>query len=250
MTLSALNITKEAILEPPRITIFGEPKIGKTTFAADAPDPLVIDLENGSKHMNVSRVTDIDTFDKFVDVIRTLQTEKHDYKTLVIDSVDWLERIIHAKVAEENNVKSIDDIGYGKGYQGAVEKFSFLLTGLDKLRLDNKMAIIFIGHGQIKTFHDPMRESYDRHTLKLHHKLEGLLIEWSDAILFATKKVYTTKEDGGFNKKIVKAASSDQRIIMTNNSPCALAGNRYGLPDELPLEWKTFAENITQSKGK
>ena len=243
MKLTDLNITKTKVVEPPRIVVYGSPKVGKTTFAASAPAPILLDLEGGSKHIEVPRVEGLDTYGKFVDVIKALGAEKHEYKTLVIDSVDWLERLIQATVASEHDVESIEGIGYGKGYQYAVEKFNYLLLGLEKLRTQG-MAIVFIGHDQIQKFEDPLTDSYDRHTLKLHKKLEALLVEWSDAILFATKKVYTRKEEAGFNKETVKAVTDNKRIMYTDNSPAALAGNRYGLPLEMELNWNELQNKI------
>jgi len=46
--------------------------------------------------------------------------EQHDFATVVIDSVDWLEPLVWAKACRDNGWNSIEDAGYGKGYVAAL----------------------------------------------------------------------------------------------------------------------------------
>ena len=99
--------------------------VGKTTWAASFPNAIVIDLEKGSEHINVSRVTSslLPDFATFRLTLKELATAKHSYKTVVIDSVEALEGLINDAVCIEGKVKSIEDYGagYGKGYTRARE---------------------------------------------------------------------------------------------------------------------------------
>ena len=240
------QVTTNKQVQPPRIIIYGTPKIGKTSFAANADKPIILDLEGGSDNIDVARVSReaLPSFNSVMDVLRSLYTEQHDYKTVVIDSIDWLERMIFDEVAKEHGAKTIDDykvaaLGFGKGYTIALNIIKSLLAALDKLRVHRGMTIILICHSAVKKFTDPESESFDRFTLKLNEKVEGLLKEWSDCILFAKQKVFVTTSEEGFNRKVNKGRSGD-RVIYTQEAASYLAGNRYELPNEMPLDFKTF----------
>jgi hypothetical protein len=94
----------------------------------------------------------------------------HDYETVVIDSLDWLERLIFDKVCTENNVDNIEKAGggYGKGYMLAVTKWRELLTSLDVLRNDRNMVVILLAHAKVERFEDPESTPYDRYAPRLH----------------------------------------------------------------------------------
>ena len=54
------------------------------------------------------------TFDQAMQALSELYTEQHSYRTVVVDSLDWLERLIWAEVCRKRNVESSEDIGYAK----------------------------------------------------------------------------------------------------------------------------------------
>jgi len=234
------KLKKDKQVRPPLVTIYGRPKVGKTTFAVSAPSPIVLAIEEGLDGVECVS-TKIKTYQDMIDAITALHEQDHEFKTVVIDSADWLESLIHTQVAEEQGVKSIEDIGYGKGYVLSLNLWREVLSGLESLRNKKGMVVIVIAHDHVKRYDDPMHESYDRYELKLHAKAGALLTEWSDCILFATNKVHTRKEDAGFNKKIAKAKDGG-RVLYTTETPAFVAGNRYGLPEELPLAWSEFEE--------
>ena len=232
-------------LRPPLITIYGRPKVGKTTFAAHAPNTIVLAIEKGQDAVDCTSAP-INNYQDVMDVIKALHEQDHNFKTVAVDSADWLESIIHQQVAKENGVDSIEALGYGKGYVFALNLWRNVLAGLESLRDKKNMTIIMIAHDHVKRYDNPLTDSYDRYELKLHAKASALLSEWSDCILFATHKVHTKKEDAGFNKKIAKAKCGG-RVLYTSETPAFTAGNRYGLPEELPLEWTAFNEALMET---
>lgn len=246
------QVTSAKQVSPPRIIIYGTPKIGKTTFASESENPIILDLEGGSGNIEVPRISKdiLGSFDKIMDALRALYKEQHDYKTVVIDSIDWLERIVCAEIAAEYNARSIDDskvpaLGFGKGYTLAITKMKQLTNALDMLIANRNMTIILICHEEIKSFENPEYDAFVYYDLKLHKKIGKLFTEWSDCILFAKRKIYTTAKEQGFGKRVTKGHAGD-RVICTGNSASCVAGNRYELPEELPLNfaafWKAFKE--------
>jgi hypothetical protein len=121
-----------------------------------------------------------------------------------------------------------------------------LFDGLTALRNDKGMAVLLIAHDQVKRYDNPLTDSYDRHMLKLHAKSAAILTEWSDCLLFANQDVYIDAKDVGFKKKVTKGRAGD-RVLHTVESPAFMAGNRYGLPPELPFSWAAFNDAMTNA---
>ena len=237
---------------PPRLVIYGAGGIGKSSFASSAPDTLFFDIEKGLDGIESSKVN-IDTWQDVMEAITALHEQDHSFKTLVVDSADWLERIIHKQVASEAGKPTIEEIGYGAGYKIALDFWSQFLQGMNSLRDNKGMTIIFIAHDQIKRYNDPTTDSYDRYSLKMHDTASAMVFEWADAVMFARKKIRIEKEDGGFNKEIKKAkAVGDLRVLQTRDNPAYMAKNRasLNLPEEIPLSWDAFVSAIGQGESK
>lgn len=234
---------------PPRILIYGPEKIGKSTFIAQAPNPVVLDMERGFENIDVKRFEPHTLAEVFA-FIDELATSDHDFKTLGIDTADWLEAMVDQVVADEYNAKHIDDIAYKAGYQRATQIFRELKNRLEYLRAAKGMIIIISAHDQIKRFNDPTTDSYDRYQLKLHSGKEALLKEWVDCILFAQNKVHVAKSKEGFGKEIAKAKTTGERVLKTVGTPSYIAGNRLQLPEEIPLSWDALYAAIINSYSK
>ncbi len=167
----------------------------------------------------------------------------------VSDSLDWLERLIWAKVCATRQVATIEDIGYSKGYTFALTHWRDVLDGLAALREHRGMTVILIAHARIERFENPETEAYDRYVPRLHKTATALVSEWCDEVLFATYRVFTKATDEGFNQKRVKGLGSGERVLRATERPSHLAKNRLNLPDELPLAWSEFAKHLTASNA-
>jgi hypothetical protein len=228
--------------KPPRIIVYGGPGVGKTTFAASSDAPIFIQTEDGLGQLEVDHFPLVTTFDDLIGQIDHLVNEKHEYKTVIVDSLDWLESIIWAKVATDQGKTSIEDIGFAKGYIFALTYWKEILNGLNYLRNNKGMIPVLIAHSQIKTFQSPTTEPYDRYSLKLHPKASAVCEEWADAILYAGFKV-TTKGDEGKGEH-TRVIGKGERILYTEERPGFAAKNRYNLPPELPFAWEHFIEAV------
>lgn len=247
MAISLKSLRQSTALTPARLLLHGVAGGGKTTFAAASEKPVFILIEDGLGVLQVPHFPLARSFEDVLQALAALHAEEHAFRTVVIDSVDWLEPLIWQHACQLNGWTSIEEPGYGKGYMAALDLWRQYLDWLNALRDDRGMTIIQIAHTDIRRFDSPEHDPYDRYVIKLHARAAALLQEHSDAVLFANYRISTVKSDVGFNKKITRALGSGERVLYTAERPAFIAKNRYGLPDVLPLDWQAFAAAMPQA---
>ena len=250
MAISLATLRTTSALQPPRILMHGVAGIGKTTFAASSDRPVVVMTEDGLGKLQVPHFPLATSYAEVAEALDALHEEDHDYSTVVIDSVDWLEPLIWAEACKRNGWASIETPGFGKGYAEALNIWREYLDKLNALRDRKGMVVIQIAHTDIKRFDSPEHEPYDRYVIKLQTRASALLQEHSDVVLFANYRISVAKSDVGFNKKVTRALGSGARVMHTEERPAFLAKNRYGLPDTLELSWAEFmAAMVSGDRG-
>ena len=242
-----MKIVKGIVPTPRRIMLYGEHGVGKGTWASKAPGAFFLDIEGGLNDIDCERTEKLGSARAVSEAVTWLIHNEHDYKTLVVDTVDWLEQLIHKQiVSDEANpkIKSIADIGYGKGYSRAVPIWNWFLNQFEQLRSQKKMAIILLSHAKVERYESPESESYDRYSPDLHKSSSSMIQEWCDEVLFASTRVYTKKQDEGFNRSRNVAVGGKERYIRTSESASSIAKNRLNLPPELPLDWDAYMAEV------
>lgn len=222
-------------------TVAGNNGVGKTTFAASFPKPLILDLENGSEHLDVARITSdkLKTLVNFRAVLKEIAESKHDYKTIAIDSAEALESLICDQVCQEGKVDSIEKYegGYGKGYSRSREIMREIMIELQMLK-QKGISTVIVAHTQTKNITDPAtNQTYDRVVMRCNDKMAAVIRDLSDNVFYATFKVLTSKDNGK-----TKAWGDGQRVLYTQWRPGYDAKNRLELPLEIPLSYDAFKE--------
>lgn len=227
----SLRVGKQQV--PPRICIYGGHGIGKSTLASQFPAPIFISTEDGLDSLDVTSFPKAQTLSDVVNSIKTLLKEEHAFRTVVVDSVDWLiEPLIVNSVNSQHDEK---EQAYGKGQMFVAEEFREILQGLDALRLRKGMNVVLIAHAAVVKFEDPRTEPYDRYQPKLPNRCNALLQEWADVLAFAAFKVIIKKDDAGFNAKKTRGTTNGDRLLHFIETPAYAAKNRYNCPEDADM---------------
>lgn len=242
-----MQITKGKRARAQKVVVYGPEGIGKSTFAAQFPEPLFIDTEGSTDNMDVSRLDKPSSYTMLKNEIAWVKANPTVCKTLVIDTIDWAESLVIADVCAQHDKKGIEDFGWGNGYTYTKEEMGRLLNQLGEL-VDLGINVVLTAHAQMRKFEQPDEMgSYDRWELKLGKKTSSqtapLVKEWADMVLFANYKTVVMTADNGKKK-----ATGGQRVLYTQHHPAWDAKNRHGLPEEMPFDYAGIAHIFNQAQ--
>ena len=231
-----------------RILLYGIHGVGKSTWAASAPRAVGINVEDGLADIDCDKTEPLNSFSDVMQSLFWFYNEPHDYQNLFLDTIDFLERLIFREICEKAKTETINDIDYGKGAPRAIPRWEKMIELLDQIRKHRKMNIILLGHSKLELVKNPEGSEYHRYAPDLWTNSRGegtgaMIQEWCDEVLFCQFKTYTTEEGKGFNKRTL-AVGGKERVIRTSESATAMAKNRIGLPPEMPMEWKAYADCV------
>lgn len=245
---------------PTRAVLYAAEKSGKTSFGCHAPKPIFLMtagetglltlIESGQVPPTSHFGADFRTWHELMLHVRAIRDEKHDYKTLVLDTGNGAESLCMASVCESSFSGDWGEYNsYGRGMSATVPIWAEFLGTLDQVRLNRKMSILFLHHAKVKTFQDPAGKDWDQWRPEANDKLWGLTHKWADVIAYYGQRVAVSRDD--------KAQGTATRFLRVGSSPAMVAGNRYGMPDELVANkpgakalWDLFANTLRQCKSK
>ena len=231
-----LNITSGRVARPQKLVLYGVEGIGKTSLAAQAPDPLFIDTEGGTAHLDVRRLQKPASWEELLSLVKEVAATPDVCRTLVIDTADWAEQMCIDHICNKYKQPGIESFGYGKGYTYLAEEFSRLLSACDDVILSSKNVIIN-AHAKMRKQELPDEAgAFDRWELKLSKQTAPLLKEWPDALLFLNFKTLVIATESNSHK-----AQGGKRVMFTTHHPCWDAKNRHNLPEELELCYASIA---------
>lgn len=238
-----LNITSGRVARPQKLVFYGVEGIGKTSLAAQTPDPLFIDTEGGTAHLDVRRLQKPASWEELIALVKEVANTPDVCRTLVIDTADWAEQMCIDHICAKYKQPGIESFGYGKGYTFLAEEFARLLAACDEVILSGKNMVI-TAHAKMRKQELPDEQgAFDRWELKLSKQTAPLLKEWPDALLFLNFKTLVVATDSNTHK-----AQGGKRVMFTSHHPCWDAKNRHGLPEELDLSYTSIASIFGDTK--
>ena len=238
-----LNITKGKIDRAQKVVIYGAEGIGKSGLAAKFPDPLFIDTEGGTTHMDVRRIEKPQSWEEMLSVVKEVAATKDVCRTLVLDTADWAEQLIVSYLCTKYKQNSIESFGYGKGYTYLGEEFSRLLGALDTV-LTSGVHVVVTAHAKMRKFEQPDEMgAYDRWEMKLSKQVAPLLKEWCDILLFCNYQTFVVTSENNTQK-----AQGGKRVMYTSHHPAWDAKSRVPLPEVLDLDYKHIAHIFSRGQ--
>lgn len=240
------QVTRGRIKQPLLCLFYGPDGAGKSSLGAEAPGAIFLGPEKGTFNLDVARLPAPKSFSDVMAALNELATEQHPFKSLVIDSLDWIEPIVYDHVvAAQNNpkIKSIEDLGYGKGYIFAIDCWREMQGALTKLR-DRGMNIILIAHSQVKDAKDPtVTQDYARYQLKLNDKAAALWREYVDIVGFLNFETVTAADKAGKTR----AYGDGERFLFTERRPAFDAKSRFRIPFQIEMKLGQMWSALTQA---
>lgn len=196
--------------------------------------------------MNVRRLPAPNSWQMLLQEVQYVRDMPGLCSTLVIDTIDWAERLCIDEVCKTHQKNGIEDFGYGAGYTYVYEAFGKLMNLLSDV-VEHQINVVLVAHSMIRKFEQPDEAApYDRYQLKLidtpKKSVANMVKEWADAVIFANYKTVVEKTDSGKAK-----ARGNKRVMYTQHNACWDAKNRWGLAAELPFDYSEIAPYITQA---
>lgn len=236
-----MNIIAGKLPAAKRIVMYGAEGIGKSTLASQCPDALFIDTEGSTTHMDVKRFEAPTSWQVLLEQVQYVINNPTVCKTLVIDTADWAEQLEINELCRKNGWASIETPGYGKGYQYSAEEFGRLLNKLTEV-INKGVNVVITAHATLRKVELPEElGAYDHWEMKTSKKVAPMIKEWADVVLFLNYQVNVVNTDGKGTMKGKNKAQGGRRTIHTTHTPFWDAKNRFGMPEELPLEYASIA---------
>ncbi|MDR1946420.1 MAG: ATP-binding protein [Desulfovibrio sp.] len=248
-SLQSVVSSKARTMPPQKIVIYGTPGIGKTTFAGTFPDPILVRFEDGAAALDIPTFPQLVTGVTQLNMIFAALKGQHSYKSVIFDSLDWLEPLTWAYLCDKEKVDNIESFGYGKGYIKLDEVWRQIQSKLECLRTQRGMNVIVIAHAAAVTVDLPDSEAYQRYSMKLHKRAAALWMEWADMILFTNYETHIQKDE---KKKMAKAKGigTGNRVIFTQERPAYQAKCRWPLDEKIHIgndpTWSAFHNNLNE----
>lgn len=242
--MSKYEVQQTMQIEPMKVLIYGVEGIGKTTFASKFPDPIFIDTEGSTGFINARKLPNPTSWTMLLDELEDIKSDPRG-KTLIIDTLDWAERLAKKYLMDKNKWAAIDSTNYGSRYVALSDEIGKLLNKLTEIK-DVGINVVLTAHAETKKHELPDEMGqYDKYTLKLEKRDAGLAKEWADMILFFNYKTTIISDSKSNSKK----ATGGQRVMYTTHKPAWDAKNRLGLPDELPIDFEAIRDLFEAKTG-
>lgn len=256
------DVIRGKVFEPPKIMVYGIDGVGKSSFCAQAPNPIFLQagLDKGLEQIGPARLPVCETYEDFISKLLRVATAKHDFNTVAVDNLSAIEALIYRKVCLANNWPTITYPGFDRGEKLATKEWLEIIDLLNRCH-SRGMAVLLVAHARREKLGDPENPSLEQYAPALHAKTSGELFrKWVDATLFLTRRMTTRSEGQGLGEKkigVAVGADGGDRVIRTTWTPGAVAKNRYGIPSEVPFPkegaWNTvmgyIANFYEQKKG-
>jgi len=212
-------------LERQTILLYAHAKFGKSTIAAGTPDAIFFATEAGLNHLDVFQVP-IHSWEDLLNASKEIVAGEHNFKTVVIDTVDNAYRLCSEHVCKEHGIKHESDLGYGKGWSLVNGEFQRVLTKLSLL----PYGLFLISHAVEREI-TTRTGNYTKIIPTLPDKARKIILGMSDFILYGDIEEPSDRD----------GKSAARRVLRTKPTKHYEAGDRTGkMPETIDASYKAF----------
>lgn len=223
--------------------LFGSPKTGKTTISAKFPKTLLLAFETGYLAIPGIKAQPINKWSEFKQVLKQLksdaeaaQKEGRDtvFYNICIDTVDIAFDLCEKFICNQNDVQSIGDLAYGKGYNLCKKEFDECLRSIQQMGY----GLIMISHAQDKTFKDENGVEFNQIVPTLSNQGRLVVERMSDIIGYANG---VQDEETG----------ETSTLLYMRQTPRFIAGSRFKYtPDYIEFTYDNLVNAIGDAIDK
>lgn len=246
MSLKDLQpIVPKANLEDYIVTIYGQPKVGKTTLAfnigkeqfGSTNETLILGFEDGFKALTGAMAQSIKDWSHFLELSEELIEDKDElpFKLLVLDTIDGMASMASDYVvrreskADQKRYRTIKDIPWGRGGEALRVEIQKAIERLQKAGY----GLICITHNKEKKVEPKVGASYDTTTLSLDGKVLDVVKNISDFIVYLS-----VEREKGKDKE-------PKRFMYFRDESMFEAGSRFPkIKAKVPYGAKNFIEVV------
>lgn len=242
----------------PFIFCYGNAGVGKSTLGHEAPNSIFLDFEDSTKYLtgaSVINIRDVDIDKRYkytIDALDAVCNEKHDRQTIVIDTLDWMERCLIDGFCEKHKAMSYYDsnvkaAAFGAGKKAILMEAQHVLEKLDKINKTRNMTVIVLAHTSTEKIDDAVDGSFNRNVAATQiEDIARMFMEKSDCVLY-------------MKRKIIKSSNSPSGFVEGNGAMFIASSNmgtsskeRLGLPPVIDVPkgkaWQSFISSINTNK--
>ena len=211
------------------VLLYGQPKTGKTTTAAQFPQALLCAFETGYLAIPGVMAQPVNKWSEFKQILKQLDSDqaRQQFKNVIVDTVDIAYDLCEKYVCNQNGVSTVGDLAYGKGYALAKKEFDEALRRIPQMGY----GLVMISHAQDKTFKDENGEEYQQIVPTLANQPRLVVDRMSDIIGYAHP---FQEEDGTVHT-----------TLFMRGTPRFVAGSRFKYtPDSIEFSYDNLVNAI------
>ena len=214
------------------VLLYGQPKTGKTTTAAQFPQALLCAFETGYLAIPGVMAQPVNKWSEFKQILKQLDSEQahKQFKNIIVDTVDIAYDLCEKYICNQNGVSTVGDLAYGKGYALAKKEFDEALRKIPQMGY----GLVMISHAQDKTFKDENGEEYQQIVPTLANQPRLVVDRMSDIIGYAHP---FQEEDGTVHT-----------TLFMRGTPRFVAGSRFKYtPDSIEFSYDNLVNAIGEA---
>jgi len=240
---------------PPRLVLYGDEKVGKTSTVAQAPNPLYLGTDDGRRRLGVDGLPIPSTWDEFVGQLEQAVEEAPGlgYGSLVTDTLNGIVELCAEHVCQTQFGGKWNDTRHGflawggnQGWGAVSEEIRRILPLYDQA-IDASLWVVLIAHSSTQKVRNPIDGDYDRFAPAMDRRVWARVAQWADVIVRVDYDT-TFLEEAGRRR----AVTDGTRVLRCGATIADSVGCRVGyeLPETIPFAWESIEEHLGKRTGE